>query len=116
MKQYRLYSGAFALACVILSLPCVSQAQVFEPAGVTEVDRRRPSSVENEQATSVQAPVVGVPLDPPGVDSPKALRSLMNAGDQAKTARSTNVALISAAVVVVAVVAYWLFLSLDRHS
>lgn len=116
MNKRRVIAFVLVLACVVLVPSSTSHAQVSEPTGVTEADRGRPSALANEPVTTSQAPVVGAPQDRSGTDFSSAHRNAPTVAVTAENARPGRVALISAAVVVVAVVAYWLFLMLDRRS
>ena len=115
LNRKRLCLGAFGLMAMALIAPTVSQGQVAQPTGVTDIDRGRLSSSVNEEAKGARARVIS-PTGTLEARSSRVLRSLPAAHDRAEFSRSTRVALISAGVVAAAVVAYWLFLSLDRHS
>ena len=50
LNRKRLCLGAFGLMAMALIAPTVSQGQVAQPTGVTDIDRGRLSSSVNEEA------------------------------------------------------------------
>lgn len=104
-----------ALVCCTLAIPIRIRAQAAQPPGVTHSEQRKMNSSETERYEAVQTH--GEPSTLLQSDtSSRAFLPPSDNSDRAATPRATKATLIFVAVVLVGVVAYWLFLSLDRHS